>query len=53
MTVYSGADFTPGEFVRAPNGAGESAIIQWYGTHWISRRDKHGVLGALKNDITS
>lgn len=47
MTVYSGADFTPGEFVRAPNGAGETSIIQWYGTHWISRRDKHGVLGKI------
>jgi hypothetical protein len=47
VTVYSGADFTPGEFVRAPNGAGETSIIQWYGTHWVSRRDKHGVLGKI------
>lgn len=53
VTVYSGADFTPGEFVRAPNGAGETAIIQWYGTHWMSRRDKHGVMGAMSNTITS
>ena len=53
MTVYSGADFTPGEFVRAPNATGESAIIQWYGAHWISRRDKHGVIVRLKNSLTS
>lgn len=53
VTVYSGADFTPGEFVRAPNGAGETAIIQWYGTHWMSRRDKHGVMGSINNGITS
>lgn len=53
VSVYSGADFTPGEFVRAPNGAGESSIIQWYGCHWQSRRDKHGVIGGLKNDVTS
>lgn len=53
MTVYSGADFTPGEFVRAPNGAGESSIIQWYGCHWISRRDKHGVMYGLNNALTS
>lgn len=53
MTVYSGADFTPGEFVRAPNGAGESSIIQWYGAHWMSRRDKHGVLGAINNSLAS
>jgi hypothetical protein len=53
VTVYSGADFTPGEFVRAPNGAGETAIIQWYGTHWMSRRDKHGVLGGFDNSATS
>ncbi len=53
VTVYSGADFTPGEFVRAPNGAGETSIIQWYGTHWCSRRDKSGVLGGFKNDVTS
>lgn len=53
MTVYSGADFTPGEFVRAPNGAGESSIIQWYGCHYITRRDKHGVMYDLKNDLTS
>lgn len=53
MTVYSGADFTPGEFVRAPNGAGESSIIQWYGAHWMSRRDKHGVMGAINNTLAS
>ena len=53
MTVYSGADFTPGEFVRAPNGAGETSIIQWYGAHWISRRDKQGVLGGMKNDAVA
>lgn len=53
VSVYSGADFTPGEFVRAPNGTGESSIIQWYGCHWQSRRDKHGVIGGLKNDVTS
>jgi hypothetical protein len=53
VTVYSGADFTPGEFVRAPNGAGETSIIQWYGCHWQSRRDKHGVIGGMKNDVTS
>jgi len=53
VTVYSGADFTPGEFVRAPNGAGESSIIQWYGAHWMSRRDKHGVLGAINNSLAS
>jgi len=47
VTVYSGADFTPGEFVRAPNGAGETSIIQWYGTHWCSRRDKNGVMGNI------
>ncbi len=53
VTVYSGADFTPGEFVRAPNGAGETSIIQWYGAHWMSRRDKHGVLGAINNSLSS
>jgi len=47
VTVYSGADFTPGEFVRAPNGAGETSIIQWYGAHWVSRRDKSGVMGSI------
>lgn len=52
VTVYSGADFTPGEFVRAPNGAGETSIIQWYGAHWISRRDKQGVLGGFSNNVT-
>ena len=51
VTVYSGADFTPGEFVRAPNGAGESSIIQWYGCHWQSRRDKHGVIGGMNNAV--
>ena len=50
VSVYSGADFTPGEFVRAPNGAGETSIVQWYGAHWISRRDKQGVMGAMPND---
>jgi hypothetical protein len=53
MSVYSGADFTPGDFVRAPNGAGETSIIQWYGAHWMSRRDKHGVIGLLKNNTVS
>jgi len=53
VSVYSGANFTPGEFVRAPNGAGESALIQWYGAHWCSRRDKQGVAYAIKNDLTS
>jgi len=53
VSVYSGADFTPGEFVRAPNGTGETSIIQWYGAHWMSRRDKHGVLGISDNSITS
>ncbi len=53
VTVYSGADFTPGEFVRAPNGAGETAIIQWYGCHWQSRRDKHGVAYGLDNSVSS
>lgn len=53
MTVYSGADFTPGEFVRAPNGAGETSIIQWYGSHWVSRRDKQGVLGGMYNQATA
>ncbi len=53
VSVYSGANFTPGEFVRAPNGAGESALIQWYGAHWCSRRDKQGVAYGLKNDLTA
>jgi hypothetical protein len=53
MTVYSGADFTPGEFVRAPNGAGETSIIQWYGAHWVSRRDKQGVLAGMNNAAVS
>jgi hypothetical protein len=53
MAVYSGANFTPGDFVRAPNGAGETSLVQWYGAHWVSRRDKHGVLWAIKNNITS
>jgi len=53
VTVYSGADFTPGEFVRAPNGAGETSIIQWYGTHWCSRRDKNGVMGGILLSIAS
>ena len=53
MTVYSGADFTPGPFVRAPNGAGESSIVQWYGAHWCSRRDKQGVLGAIPNNLAA
>lgn len=53
VTVYSGADFTPGEFVRAPNGAGETSIIQWYGTHWVSRRDKNGVMAEIDNSISS
>ena len=53
VSVYAGADFTPGEFVRAPNGAGETSIVQWYGAHWISRRDKQGVMGAMTNDATS
>lgn len=53
MTVYSGADFTPGEFVRTPNGAGETALVQWYGAHWCSRRDKQGVIGNMVNNATS
>jgi hypothetical protein len=53
VSVFSGADFTPGEFVRAPNGAGESSIIQWYGAHWVSRRDKQGVLYDFTNDATA
>jgi hypothetical protein len=53
VSVFSGADFTPGEFVRAPNGTGETSIIQWYGAHWTSRRDKLGVMGAFKNNVTS
>lgn len=53
ICVYSGADFTPGEFVRAPNGAGESALIQWYGCHWVSRRDKQGVIGNFNNSVVS
>jgi hypothetical protein len=53
MVVYSGANFTSGDFVRAPNGAGETSLVQWYGAHWVSRRDKHGVLYSIKNDIAS
>jgi hypothetical protein len=53
ISVYSGANFTPGDFVRAPNGAGETALVQWYGASWVSRRDKLGVLHALDNSVTS
>lgn len=53
MTVFSGADFTPGPFVRAPNGAGESSLVQWYGAHWTSRRDKQGVLYNIDNAVSS
>ena len=53
VSVFSGADFTPGEFVRAPTGTGETSIIQWYGAHWTSRRDKLGVMGSFKNSVTS
>ena len=53
VSVFSGADFTPGEFVRAPNGVGETSIVQWYGAHWVSRRDKQGVMGAMTNDATA
>lgn len=53
VSVYSGADFTPGPFVRAPNGAGESSLVQWYGAHWVNRRDKLGVIGKIDNTIAS
>jgi hypothetical protein len=53
VSVYSGADFTPGEFVRAPNGAGETSIVQWYGAHWVSRRDKQGVMYDMVNDTVA
>jgi len=53
VTVYAGQNFTPGEFVRAPNGAGETAIVQWYGAHWVSRRDKLGVLHKFDNGVAS
>lgn len=53
ITMYAGQNFTPGPFVRTPNGAGESSLIQWYGAHWTSRRDKLGVLGAIDNSIAA
>jgi hypothetical protein len=53
IAVYSGADFTAGDFVRTPNGAGETALVQWYGTHWCSRRDKQGVLTGLNNSVVA
>jgi hypothetical protein len=53
VSVFAGADFTPGEFVRAPNGAGETSIVQWYGAHWVSRRDKQGILFDMVNDTVA
>lgn len=43
-------NFTTGPFRTPENQDARTAHILWYGTHWVSNRRKHGVIGNI--DLT-
>jgi len=44
VTVDSSHNFSVGDFVHPENQDAKTALILWYGTHWVSNRRKQGVL---------
>jgi len=46
-------NFSVGDFVRPENQDEKTALVLWYGTHWISNRRKCGVLAGITTTTAS
>lgn len=46
-------NFSVGDFVNPENQDAKTALILWYGVHWISNRRKVGVLAGITTTTTS
>ena len=46
-------NFTTGDFVNPENQDAKTALVLWYGTHWISNRRKTGVLAGITTTTAS
>ena len=47
LTVDSQHNFSVGDFVNPENQDAKTALVLWYGTHWVSNRRKQGVLSGI------
>jgi len=47
LTVDSQHNFSVGDFVNPENQDAKTALVLWYGTHWVSNRRKQGVLAGI------
>jgi hypothetical protein len=47
LTVDSQHNFSVGDFVNPENQDAQTALVLWYGTHWVSNRRKQGVLSGI------
>lgn len=46
-------NFTVGDFVKPENQDAKTALVLWYGTHWVSNRRKQGVLAGITTTTSS
>jgi hypothetical protein len=46
-------NFTVGDFVNPENQDAKTALILWYGVHWVSNRRKQGVLAGITTTTSS
>jgi len=53
VTYDKSHNFTVGDFVMPENQDAKTALILWYGAHWISNRRKLGVLAGITTTTTS
>ena len=46
-------NFTAGDFVNPENQDAKTALVLWYGVHWVSNRRKLGVLAGITTTTAS
>lgn len=53
VSYDSAHNFTAGDFVHPENQDARTALVLWYGTHWVSNRRKQGVLAGITTTTSS
>lgn len=53
LTVDSQHNFSVGDFVNPENQDAKTALVLWYGVHWVSNRRKQGVLAGITTTTAS
>jgi len=53
LTVDSQHNFSVGDFIHPENQDVKTALVLWYGVHWVSNRRKQGVLAGITTTTSS